>query len=471
MPAMRVPVLVAALALTPAADIGHAAQSDIDVRRSLVVTEQPILDRFPLERVLDQLVAQSGVSGLTALGLFQQWWDTQNPAPGLGAGPHCDDATDASGQPVLNAYPYGCRPDPAEGLEATSDPFANPNAPEAYLPIGLFNRFDVAPADGSHCGEHRIVYARRSGVTSGINRNLVIFEAVLPNPHAAQGLKGCHVIAKFWADLTKEPDVMRRADLLERFYFRGLANVGPVVHVDNFGSNPLGAGQVRTNQFMQPAAGPKIWALREFKVRRTCGAAACTGLQMVPVTDKVNPFGPLFSPIGTHSRTAEFQQHLTSQVASLAASSVMGIDMKVPDAYNTGQSLASGSTENDYVAQFGTEPSDFRAAIDDALLTLGSVLDADDIVSRAEALSCAGCHQLSNNASLGGGLVWPSSLGFTHVTERETETVDGVTRFRISDALVDVFLPKRKQVLDDFMNDKPLNVRSPKDPVGGRRTH
>ena len=74
----------------------------IDVRRSLVVTEQTILARFSLERVLSQLAAQSGVSGLSALQLFQQWWDTQNPNPGSYAGAHCDDNVDSYGEPLLN---------------------------------------------------------------------------------------------------------------------------------------------------------------------------------------------------------------------------------------------------------------------------------------------------------------------------------------------------------------------------------
>src|SRR5262245_4910374 len=105
--------------LPPLAD----AEWDVDPRRSLAVTEQPILDRFSLQRVLDQLVAQSGVRGLTSLELFQQWWDTQNPRPGLGLGPHCDDAINGAGQSVLNGFPYACRPAPAEGGQATSDPF------------------------------------------------------------------------------------------------------------------------------------------------------------------------------------------------------------------------------------------------------------------------------------------------------------------------------------------------------------
>lgn len=52
--------------------------------------------------------------------------------------------------------------------------------------------------------------------------------------------------------------------------------------------------------------------------------------------------------------------------------------------------------------------------------------------------SCAGCHRLNNGVAVGGGLVWPKSLGFTHVSEQATEVVDGVTRFVISPALLNV---------------------------------
>src|SRR5689334_18011069 len=63
----------------------------IDVRRSLVVTEQTILARFSLQRVLNQLATQAAVPGVGATQLFQQWWDTQNSAPGTYSGPHCND--------------------------------------------------------------------------------------------------------------------------------------------------------------------------------------------------------------------------------------------------------------------------------------------------------------------------------------------------------------------------------------------
>lgn len=469
-------LVVAGHAWLGGATPGHAQQSDVDPRRSLVVTEQPILERFPLQRVLDQLVAQSGVRGLTSLALFQQWWDTQNPGPGLGLGPHCDDEKNATtGEATLNTFPYECREHPAEGGEAASDPFlGTANNPAEYIPIGLFNRFDLAPADGSHCGEHRIVYARRSGIDPDVsNRNFLIFEAMLPNPLPRQGLRGCFLIAKFWFDLTRQNSLVRRADELERFYFRGIANIPPVVHVNHFGQNALEAGQIRTNQFMQIGADPTVWTLREFKLRRTCTGGRCTALRVAPVTNKENPFGPLFGATGTHPRTEQFWSHFVGHVATLAAGTVPDIAFDdMDDRYNSGQSQASGdSRETEYAHHFGPGASPLRSDIQAALTALGSALTPDDIVARAQALSCAGCHRLSRNANLGGGLTWPNPLGFTHVSERAPETVDGVTRFQISEALTTVFLPKRKQVLDDFLNDRPVQVRSPRAPIGGRRVH
>jgi hypothetical protein len=253
-----------------------------------------------------------------------------------------------------------------------------------------------------------------------------------------------------------------------------------VVHVDHYGGNANGFGQVRTNQFMQEEADPKVWSLREFKLVRTCSGGACTAMQFVPVTDKSNPFGPLFAPNLPHRKAGEFQAFfsLKEQVEALAVPNLTDIDFKVPDEFNTAQSQASGSDENNYAAQFTRDPSQLRRDIQEELDAIGSALSPDDIVLRAQALSCAGCHQLNNGQPVGGSLTWPSSLGFTHTTEREKEkTVDGQDRFLISKALIEVFLPKRKQVLEDFLNDIPLidlrpqEFRGPKDPIGVFRVH
>jgi hypothetical protein len=246
--------------------------------------------------------------------------------------------------------------------------------------------------------------------------------------------------------------------------------VGPVISIGNFGDNALGAGQIRTNQFSNTTTG---WSLREFKLLRTCVGQACSSLRFVPVSDKNNAFGPLFAPASTLPAAAAFQTFFPSQVAGLTAASVPQLDIGMNDTFNTGQSQASGATalEMKYLDQLGTAPSALRSAIQSQLSALGSSLTPDEVVLRAQALSCAGCHRLNNNVALGGGLTWPASLGFTHVTERETEVVAGETRFRLSDALESFLLPARKQIIEDFLNDRPRPSKGPSHPLSGSRSH
>ena len=83
---------------------------------------------------------------------------------------------------------------------------------------------------------------------------------------------------------------------------------------------------------------------------------------------------------------------------------------------------------------------------------LGSSLSANQIVNRATAMTCGGCHQpsvfgLTDPDSVGDGQTWPDTLGYTHVSEI---AFDG--SFPISPALQDVFLPARKTDLETFIN-------------------
>lgn len=484
-------VLLSACMLIAYTAVLHAAkQHTIDPRRSLAVTEQSILSRFAFERVMNQLVEQSGVPGLTSLDLFRQWWDTQNPGPGSGLGRRCDAEANSNGETMLNGYPYTCRPAPAEGIQATgADPFADPsNNPDAYLPVGLFNRFDLAPADGAHCGEYRIVYAKRSGITNGRERNLVIFEAFLPNPHPEQKLEGCRKIVQFWSKLSEEDDVSERADALEKFYFKGLGKGEPVVHVSHYGDNANHAGQIRTNQFMQPG-NPPVWSLREFKLLRTCEGSVCNAMQFLPVTAKVNPFGALHDTTSTHTQAPGYQNHFLSQVEGLAGNTLNSIHFEVPDEFNSAQSQASGSKETDYVVHAHFAPAEnpdqdpscdgdltFECKVKEKLAQAGSKLRPEHVIQRSLSQSCAGCHQLLNGddgkgANIGGDLIWPPSLRFTHVSEREPEVVDGQKRFRISPALVEVFLPERQRIMEDYLNNRLKKPKKPKATLSGRKTH
>lgn len=410
---------------------------DLDMRRSLVVSELEVLQPFTFQRVMQQLVDTSGAPGLTPTLLYQRWWDFFNPAPGLRPeAQHCDDRL-IDGQPALGAFPIDC-PRP-EGALAGTDPFSDPNSnPDAYVPIGLFNRFDLAPLDGSTCGEYRIVFAKRSGLTEPFERNLIIFEAALPNPSPDCGVEGCRAIAQFWADLSTIDDLQQIRERLEDFYFVDAAGAGPVVHADNYGKR---GGQIRTNQFMN---GP--WQLHEFTFDHDCGFGACIRATSL----KDNPFAELFQDPAPWQGSNWFHTWFISQVPNLEIPDANRFFMRDAGTFKAGMSNSEGEFDN-YRLQSGFG-SEFRDAVEAAITTPG--LTADNLFNRALALSCAGCHEHANsleNADFGGGVPWQPSLGFVHISEEFT--VDGPfgPRFPLSDALRFLFLPHRKQVLENFL--------------------
>ena len=430
-----------------------AAIISIDERKSLFVTDIAILENFKFDDVMARLARDSGDPKLTKETLFVQWWDTANkkgmpPNPGLGLGPNCEDK--------FNDFKFKC-PRAMEGAQVKLNPFGAPpfDAPNPkpeddakYFAIALSNRFDLAglpSVGGEDCGEYRIVFARRSGINNTSNRNLIIFEAVLPNPKPnKKDLTGCLPVQQFWAALTKNADITDRAKKLRQFYFDGIPGFAPVVRARHYGNaTRLAKGQIRTNQFMEPN-----WLLREFRVAQN--GKKMTILQS---TVKSNPAGLLFDETNSHSKTAAFRSNLLQQVKSLSVADLNKFGMPtIQDTFNSGESDEMND-DNSYVKQFAKSPK-LAADIQKALGS--SKLTPQQIVKRAQALSCAGCHDLSNGEDLGDGLEWPKSMRFVHQSEKRTdlEVAPGElqkTRFGISQALRDVFLPFRKSLVEKFL--------------------
>ncbi|MFY0563670.1 hypothetical protein ACN28E_07475 [Archangium lansingense] len=424
----------------------------VDPRRSLAVTDEVILARFSFEEVMNRLAEQSGIPGLTGLQLYQEWWDSQRKGPGLRlGGPHCDDERQPDGKPAFKGFAYMCPRE--EWRQALENPFAEPATnPGAYVPIGLFNRFDLAAEDGSDCGEYRIVFARRSGITDSSKRNLLAFEGVLPNPRPKKGIDGCRKVARFWAELSQEPDAAARAEALHRFYFEGVGKFPPVLHIDHFGNaTEHGTGQVRTNQFMHNS-----WTLREFRLRKRCTGNTCV-MRFEPDTVKSNPAGVLFSAKQDHSLKEEFSEVFASQIGVLSGNELLLYTMDIDDRFNSGQSNSSG-TENLYAHQMGNGQSPLRTKLQERLHLAGSPLTVANIVARAQTLTCAGCHQLSTKVDLGGGLTWPdktTNFTFVHVSERTMDEGPDGPRFGLSEPLVGTFLPYRQQLLEAFLERRP----------------
>jgi len=461
-----------------------------------------VLKDFSFKKVMDQIVA-TGATGSkqTALELYDQMLDTLNKAPGDTKGPHCTGtingfavdcprpegalaatnpftgedgggggggdggtgvgdggfegdggmgASDAGPPPPVEEDGGGGAAD-AQGVMAESQ-----SAPkiDQMEPVALVNRFDLAPSNGANCGEYRIVFAIPD-VGFPVARFLMIFEATLPNPVPSQGLAACLPVAQFWDNLSASGITQAEfiADL-EKFYFDGIPGLSgnpafpPVVQAQNYGIG--GASNTNTGQIRVNMLSTEQWQLREFTLSQSCTAKGVCTLTAHNTFVKNNPFGALFQK----GEGAKFQAELVSQVKALSADSISLISMATPNVDNAGQSSEQDDS-NDYACQAGLgnaegsfcspknpKNASLSTAIKTELTKLGSTLTPEDIVQRATTQSCAGCHELSPGTSLGGGLTWPQSEGFTQVDEQGFQ----------SQALSQQFLPFRSKVLTKFID-------------------
>lgn len=434
---------------------------EIDVDRALFVHDRATLDAlgpdgFSLMRTLKQIAGDAvaaGATGATPEALFRDLWDTQNKEAEAATpeGAHCDD--DGT---TLNGFPNACRA--AEGQQAKGQLAAEI---ASYRAVGLVNRLDLAAEGWKNCGEHRIIYGREAGP---FPRSFIIFEAVLPNPRPGCQ-SGCRAVAEHWQALSKVSDPKERAQRLETFFYKGLPGFRPVVHVDHYAARGTssrygssGSGQIRTNQFLQSP-----WMLKEFKLALDCTSKPCK-LDPVPIPVKVNPDGNLWteSLVGL---ARDFQQKVVlEQVDRLAIDDLNLFSYQVPVAFDAARSDSQSRLIQDhyfeaYSATAG-QPGGFREQLRDKAGATSPRLTDAQLVNRAMALSCAGCHQpnffgLNAANSVAAGKSWPNSAGFVHV--RAEAQPDGV--HALSPALTQLFLPFRAQNLASFLNEKSCACR------------
>ncbi len=411
--------------------------SGTNTARSLAIVEPTALAKFGFARTMTRIRTTANVASTdTNVGIYQRWLKT------FGASAAAGDCDDANIDP--NDYGLTC-PRPNELLLSTVNPFAAASTVK-FQPVAIMNRFDLAPASGATCGEYRIVYAMSSTNPSISGRAFLIFEAALPNPTPALGLDACLPVAQFWQGLSQDASAASRATKLEKFYFTGGAVPGfaPVVNAAHYGlaqqaETQRTAGQIRTNFFVNFAE----WHLREFKLRRQCATPTDTttcALSFEHVTVKENPAEELFG--GGHARSSAFVTNFLNQVPLLAAGNVNLIKMKIGANFNEFESISQAQAVRYSAA--GVTNTATRDAIKQKLTSIGSTLTVNNVLERATTQTCAGCHQVSNGLALGGGLTWPSTNGFVHVDEQSA----------LSPALTATFLPRRKVVLESFINDR-----------------
>ncbi len=134
------------------------------------------------------------------------------------------------------------------------------------------NRLDKAAADGSTCGEMRLIYSR---FVDPVNRLFVILETTVPNPSPSLGVNGCQPFAQLWNGFSKEgPNEI--ATGLRQLFFAGLPTASGtlpgLLNANNLGRNGEG-GAVRMNAFVNDNNGvpiqnpPFIWELYQWSVQ------------------------------------------------------------------------------------------------------------------------------------------------------------------------------------------------------------
>lgn len=430
--------------------------------RALVVTDPEVLERFSLERVLQQIIERAQ-RPTTPLELLQHLFDSENSnaTAVFPEAVHCDDLDNL----IVNASPTSCPR--AEGKLAASTHFFEPGHADYFYPVALVNRFDLTPREGSNCGEHRIIYAKWSGRTNPNERVFFAFEASLANPKSPDTLMGCRPVAQMWASLANEQNIVAVADRLEKFYFTGLDGFAPVVAPEHYGfanatetddgggyGDPEGRprhGQLRVSQGLQDP-----WEFREFHLHFSFGQNNRPSLFWGPVRTKNSPNAALFDATSSTQSGSAFRTQFLTALPTLAQNDLFRVQFAPADGtQNSGTSQITSSPAQDFTnrAFAGETGQAFWTQIQSAIAAQqlgkdcpsGDPLLPEHLVQRVSMLACSGCHApeqyLGPSRSIGCGQTWPQIGQRAHIDEFG----------KVSDALGESFLPRRAEVMSMYL--------------------
>lgn len=372
---------------------------------------------------------------------------------------------------------------PRDGEKSlTADDLLNPANAERMVPVALFNRLDLSPADHSHCGEYRIVYVKNGPRLPNNKlvfdkRMTLIFEAVLPNPDLSGDRKQCEAVWRLWKGFAQagrnQTEIGQR---LAKFYYEGgeLDTQMPFTPVVAFSHYGLAGGQVRANAFVHTTAGDNQlnWHLRQWRVSFDDKyPTKPPSFQPEPVNE--SPFRGYFSGDPATAPAPGTDQAKFKALAGLFQSTFAHKNVAELVDVDRGAAIPAGppTTVGDLIDKVGVDIDDKFYAVesdagpfgtpDDPALAIGSnqaLKDAIDarikelkvdqacgltrshVLNRMGAMSCGGCHQFSNGKDIAPGIRWPLSLTFVHVDE------DG----NLSNLLLDRFLPFRFKLMSDL---------------------
>jgi hypothetical protein len=392
--------------------------------RMLLETNVDAVSSLSLFSVLEALATNGGRND-DPLALYQQIWDSYASADlaRLPDAIHCGDET-TDGVPTLNGYPIDCNRQELFHVDTLG----------SFFPTAFVNRIDLAPANGAHCGQQRMIFA-----SNAQNRAFVIVEAQIPNPAPELGIEGCLPLARFWLDQNNIADPFERGQrLAQAFLFGdpelGAFGFGPFYTAENL---TVGSGQIRTNTFDQDP-----WALREFKL-----ALDGDALRAVPFPVAESPHGALWNENIPLPQGEACRENFLSALDGLLTDDMSQMSFVVDGACKNSESRNDFS--EDYANQLG---DGFRAQLEERLS--GTGLGADDIANRAHfAGSCIGCHMEARGKFLGNGVSAPDPFDFPQVLESAQGCTGGEqgSCFMPSNALTSTFLPGRMLVMSNLL--------------------
>jgi hypothetical protein len=372
---------------------------------------------------------------------------------------------------------------PRDGEKAlTPDDFLNDTSATRMVPVALFNRLDLAPADHSNCGEYRIVYVKSgpkdaNGRVVFDKRMTLIFEAVLPNPDLSGDKKHCEAVWRLWKGFAQSgANQTQIGQTLARFYYEGgeldtQLKFAPVVSFSHYGTD---GGQVRANTFVHNSTADDAlnWHLRQWRVA---------------FDDKYPNKPPTFQPEPVNE--TPFRGYFSGDPATAPGTdaarfqALAGLFQSTFGQVNVGQLVSvdglaaipvgPGATVDDLIDNLGVDIDDkFYAvesdagpfgnpALDDPAVAIGanqSLKDAIDarlttlkvatacgltrehVLNRMAAMTCGGCHQFANAKEIAPGIRWPISLNFVQIDETGG----------MSNLLLDRFLPFRFRLMNNL---------------------
>ena len=133
--------------------------------------------------------------------------------------------------------------------------------------------------------------------------------------------------------------------------------------------------------------------------------------------------GTLFEVTNSDARAVSFRSDFVQNLPSLLDPNLATFFISITnDAHNNGQSHSQIPGGNDYLNHFAvSRGSSFEAAISSKIAQTGSTLTVDQVLNRATAMTCGGCHQPSTFWYFVGGRrgAWPKLAGISRLCARQ----------------------------------------------------